>query len=303
MKRSIRAAAVLCAVAVALSVLLAGCGNEDEPNGNGSNGLGGHVGENRFKGLTITYDDEWTETYAFTSDTKGEFSDEDFEAFPPVEFEYAVDDTKGLLKVRIATYMSAEDASGWESPKVTVVPLDDYIAESYGNLDKDTKSLIYDAMANRYRHYEFSADGTTVTLTRYYSGNMAESDAEFEYYDSEHSIGLEFGRSMYLNVRRGNERHYYEGYPKFAGNGSFTAVIFEETYDRGTDTDTYTKLSTSLAGTYQINGTGTKCTGTVTFTQLPDELKSKDGVGFELNEPYTVKSDWENRMVYTITKK
>ena len=79
MKRSIRAAAVLCAVAVAVSVLLAGCKNEDEPDGNGSGGLGGHVGANPFQGLTIMHEGQYeSETVVFTSDTKGAwtYSDE-----------------------------------------------------------------------------------------------------------------------------------------------------------------------------------------------------------------------------------
>ena len=75
MKKSIRVAAALCAVVVGLSALLAGCGNDDDekPNG-GHESLGGHVGENPFKGLTIVYEDEEdsiTKTFSFTSDTTG----------------------------------------------------------------------------------------------------------------------------------------------------------------------------------------------------------------------------------------
>ena len=294
MKRSIRAAAVLCAVAVAVSVLLAGCKNEDE--------LGGHVGANPFKGLTITYDDEYdgTETLAFTEDTKGTYSDE----YSSEDFEYAVDSTKGLLKLRITTSTTVSDSSApadaesdTTGPTVETVTLDEYIEETYGSLglDKETESLIYDALANAYWYYKFSADSKTVEMnSSYYFGSIAESDARFRYEDDADNE-CRFGRRMTFNIKRDDDWYWYEGYPKFSDN-TFTAVIFEETYDSKTHTDTYTKLSTSLAGTYQISGTGTNCTGTVTFTQLPNELK---GV-FKVNKPYTIMQRDYGYKTYTV---
>ena len=293
MKRSIRAAAVLCAVAVALSVLLAGCGN-DEEEGNGSGGLGGHVGTNPFKGLTIVHEGQYeSETVAFTSDTKGAWTYSDEYYSEDFDFEYAVDSTKGLLKLRRTTYTSVgvssapdgaeSDTTGPMSPTVTVKTekIDAHIEKAYGNLDKETKSLIYDAMANAYRHYKFSADGKTVEMdSSYYFGNMAESGASF--YAPGNSF--DFGRRMWLDIKRDDGWYEYEGFPKFSGN-TFTAVIFAVDYDRETDTENHRKLSAALIGTYQISGTGTNCTGTVTFTQLPDEFKG----AFEVNTPYTIK--------------
>ena len=304
MKRSIRAAAVLCAVAVALSVLLAGCGN-DEEEGNGSGGLGGYVGTNPFKGLTIVHEagvdkDDPAETYAFTSDTKGTYSNEYYSE----DFEYAVDSTKGLLKVRRTVYTIVSggeemtDATGTTvttEPTVKTITLDDYIAENFGNLDKETKSLIYDAMANAYWHYKFSADGKTVEMdSSYYFGNMAESGARF-YYEDGAGNGFYFERQMWFDIRRDDGWYEYEGFPKFSGN-TFTAVIFAVDYDRETDTENHRKLSAALIGTYQISGTGTNCTGTVTFMQLPDEFKG----AFEVNKPYTIMQRDYGYKTYTV---
>ena len=302
MKRSIRAAAVLCAVAVALSVLLAGCKN-DEEEGNGSGGLGGHVGANPFKGLTIVHEGEYeSETVAFTSDTKGAWTYSDEYYSEDFDFEYAVDSIKGLLKVRRTTYTSVDvsdgvwsDTTGPMGPTVTVRTgkIDAYIEEAYGSLglDKETKSLIYDAMANAYWHYKFSADGKTVGMdSSYYFGNMAESGASF--YSPGNSF--DFGCRMWLDIND-DDWYEYEGFPKFSGN-TFTAVIFAVDYDRETDTENHRKLSAALIGTYQISGTGTNCTGTVTFTQLPDELK---GV-FEVDKPYTIMQRDYGYKTYTV---
>ena len=303
MKRSIRAAAVLCAVAVAVSVLLAGCGN-DEEEGNGSGGLGGHVGANPFKGLTIVHEGEYeSETVAFTSDTKGAWTYSDKYYSEDFDFEYAVDSTKGLLKVRRTTYTSVDVSDGvWSDmtgPTVTVKTgkIDAYIEEAYGSLglDKETKSFIYDAMANAYWHYKFSADGKTVGMdSSYYFGNMAESDVNFCYNDGAGNR-FYFERQMWFDIRRDDDWYEYEGFPKFSGN-TFTAVIFAVDYDRETDTENHRKLSAALIGTYQISGTGTNCTGTVTFTQLPDEFK---GV-FEVNKPYTIMQRDYGYMTYTV---
>ena len=309
MKKSIRVAAALCAVVVGLSALLAGCGNGDdeEPSG-GPSGLGGHVGKNPFKGLTLVSEDkdsyrERTETYTFTSDTKGVYryerldfeDDEDSYVFQE-DFEYAVDSDRNMLKLRITS--RTEDGE-------TQTLNDKLLAETYGKLDDETKSLIYDSFID-YIHYDFTDDGTGVELDPdYYFGSMAESSAYFEFYDNASRVEFEISNRMSVAFSR-DGWFYYECYPKFTDDGSFTAVVFKENEIYNADDDSYTytydKLSTRLAGNCQITGTGTNCTGTVTFTQIPDEMKAgDDGKGLIVGEEYTL-SHYSHSKSYTIQK-
>ena len=306
MKKSIRVAAALCAVVVGLSALLAGCGNGDsEGPGSGPSGLGGTVGENPFKGLTIVYEDkdsyrERTTTYTFTSDTKGVYRyerldfehDEDSYAFQvDFEFEYAVDSTRNMLKMLI-TSGTNDDGETWTLN-------DEYLAEVYGNLDDETKSLIYDSFID-YIHYDFTDDGVELNR-KYYFGNMAESRAHFA---SQYMSGVDISisREMQFRIYRSDDSFYYTCYPKFADDGSFTAVVFwgkEIDFDK----DDREKLSTRLAGNCQITGTGTDYTGTVTFTQIPDEMKAdNDGKGLELNKAYQLTHSSHEPDLYTIKK-
>ena len=307
MKKSIRVAAALCAVVVGLSALLAGCENDDEEPSSGPSGLGGTVGKNPFKGLTIVSEDkdsyrERTKTYTFTSDTKGVYryerldfeDDEDSRAFQE-DFEYAVDSDRNMLKLRMTSY--TEDGE-------TQTLNDKLLAEIYGNLDDETKSLIYNSFIE-YIHYDFTDDGTGVELDPdYYFGSMAESSADFEFYDNASGVEFEISNSMWFEIF---DDDYYNCYPKFANDGSFTAVVFKETEIYNADDDSYTytydKLSTRLAGNCQITGTGTDCTGTVTFTQIPDEMKAdNDGRGLELNKVYQLTHYSGEPDLYTIQK-
>lgn len=309
MKKSIRVAAALCAVVVGLSALLAGCGNGDsEGPGSGPSGLGGTVGENPFKGLTIVYEDkdsyrERTTTYTFTSDTKGVYryerldfeDDEDSYTFQE-DFEYAVDSTRNMLKMLITSYT---DDDG------TLTLNDEYIENTYGNLDGETKSLIYDSFIE-YAHYDFTDDGVELNWS-YYFGSLAESRAWFRFYDYTSGVNISIDNRMSVEFSRDGRFYYYGCYPKFADDGSFTAVVFKETEIYNADDDSYTytydKLSTRLAGNCQITGTGTDCTGTVTFTQIPDEMKADNaGRGLELNKVYQLTHYSDEPDLYTIKK-
>lgn len=304
MKKSIRVAAALCAVVVGLSALLAGCGNGDgEGTGSGPSGLGGTVGENPFKGLTIVREEKdsyekTTETYTFTSDTKGVYryecldfeDDEDSYAFQE-DFEYAVDSTRNMLKMLITSYT---DDDG------TLTLNDEYIANEYGNLDDETKSLIYDSFID-YIHYDFTDDGVELNR-KYYFGSLAENNSYFNFHDSYYTAGVEFSISseMQFRIYRSDDSFYYTCYPKFADDGSFTAVVF---WEKDFDKDDHEKLSTRLAGNCQITGTGTDYTGTVTFTQIPDEMKAdNDGKGLELNKAYQLTHYSHEPDLYTIKK-
>ena len=307
MKKSIRVAAALCAVVVGLSALLVGCENDDEEPSSGPSGLGGTVGKNPFKGLTIVSEDkdsyrERTKTYTFTSDTKGVYryerldfeDDEDSRAFQE-DFEYAVDSDRNMLKLRTTSH--TEDGE-------TQTLNDKLLAEIYGNLDDETKSLIYNSFIE-YIHYDFTDDGTGVELDPdYYFGSMAESSADFEFHDNASGVEFEISNSMWFEIFDDDD---YNCYPKFANDGSFTAVVFKETEIYNADDDSYTytydKLSTRLAGNCQITGTGTNCTGTVTFTQIPDEMKAdNDGRGLELNKVYQLTHYSDEPHLYTIQK-
>lgn len=308
MKKSIRVAAALCAVVVGLSALLAGCGNGDdeEPSG-GPSGLGGHVGKNPFKGLTIVSEDkdsyrERTETYTFTSDTKGVYKykylnfddDEDSYAFQE-DFEYAVDSDRNMLKLRMTSY--TEDGE-------TQTLNDNSLAEVYGNLDNETKSLIYDSFIN-YIHYDFVDDDTVVLDSDYYFDSLAESNARFRFYDGQ-GVSFTISNYMWFEIFDDDDDEY-ECYSKFANDGSFTAVVFKENEIYNADDDSYTytydKLSTRLAGNCQITSTGTDGSGTVTFTQIPAEMKADDdGKGLVLGKEYLLSQASSHPESYTIQK-
>ena len=288
-RKSIRVVVMVAA----LFALLTGCGNDDDekPSG-GPESLGGHVGENPFKGLTIVYENEEdsiTKTFSFTSDTTGvyvykrEWKD-DYEQY---DFEYAVDSTKGLLKYRLTTYT---DSDGTQT-------MDEMIAEEFDGIDEETKSLI-EAFIH-YEYYKFTDDG--VELTADYFGNMKESDADFYHYDSAQGTEFHFGREIRISGES-----YNFAWPKFTDGDSFTANVLKENvyYDKETHagTHTYTKLFPPLEGTYQISGTGTNCTGTVTFSQLPVGLTDKNGNSFAIGKPYAVRQLNSSPSLYTIQK-
>lgn len=299
-RKSIRVVVMVAA----LSALLAGCGNDDDekPNG-GPESLGGHVGENPFKGLTIVSEEKdshggETETYIFTSNTKGvyrhEYLDFDYEEYSysyQCDFEYVVDSTRNMLK-----YRATQDTTDGKTQTLN----DKYLAETYGNLDDKTKSIIYDSFIN-YVHYDFTDDGSGVELdSDYYFGSMAESSADFVCDDYASRVAFWISNFMRFSIFRGDGHSYYICYPKFASDGSFTAVVFEviETYND--DDDTYEKVSTKLAGVCQITGTGTNCTGTVKFTHIPDEMKAgDDGKGLVLDKEYLLEQHSELKL-YTI---
>ena len=299
--------ALLLVAAVLAAGALTACSSGDDGGNDG--GLGGHIGENPFKGLTLVYvykdeSEEITETYSFTSDTNGvhEYKEQDNESGEnyntKFDFEYAVDSQKGMLKIKATTFKDNTTTSARDELDNY---LDNYIDKAYGELDSETKSLIRYAhpMSFNYNYYEFSDNNTKVNIASdYYFGNLAESDAIFTLIGLTNEKAFSINhRHMHFGIEDDNkERHSYEAFPKFSDDGSFTAVIFEDNEDEETDTYTYRKLGTALKGTYQIGGTGTNCTGTVTFTQLPEELQ---GV-FKTNEPYNVAQGDYGYTTYTV---
>ena len=274
----------------ALFALLTGCGNDDDekPNG-GHESLGGHVGKNPFKGLTIVSENHGgTDTYTFTSDTKGVYKRQRTAWYYQEDFEYAVDSDRNMLKLRITSH--TEDGE-------TLTLNDKYLAETYGNLDDETKSVLYDSFIE-YVHYDFADDDTVVLDSDYYFGSMAESRADFEFYDNASGVDFSISNITHFYIDRENDFSQYTCYPKFANDGSFTAVVFKpnKAYTK------YEKLSTTLAGTCQIISTGTDGFGTVTFTQIPDEMKADDdGKGLALNKTYQLKQ-YNEPDLYTIQK-
>ena len=295
MKKSIRVAAALCAVVVGLSALLVGCENDDEEPSSGPGGLGGTVGENPFKGLTIVYESkgpyqENTFTYSFASDTKGvyrrewlDFEDDEDGSFQG-DFEYAVDSDRNMLKLRMTSY--TEDGE-------TQTLNDNSLAEIYGNLDDETKSLIYDSFIN-YIHYDFVDDDTVVLDSDYYFGSLAESNARFRFYDGQ-GVSFTISNYMWFEIFDDDDDEY-DCYPKFANDGSFTAVAFRF----NSASSKYEKLSTRLVGTCQITSTGTDGSGTVKFTQIPAEMKAN--AGLVLGKEYLLSQASSYPESYTIQK-
>ena len=319
MKKSIRVAAALCAVVVGLSALLAGCENDDEEPSSGPSGLGGTVGENGdseepssgpeslggtvgenpFKELTLVHEhkgsyQESTTTYSFASDTKGvhryEYlnfdDDEDSEnsyAFQG-DFEYAVDSGRNMLKLRTTSYTADGE---------TQTVNDKYLAEVYGNLDNETKSLLYDSFIE-YIHYDFVDDDTVVLDSDYYFGSLAESSARFRFHDGQ-GVSFTISNHMWFEIFDDDDDGY-DCYPKFANDGSFTAVAFRF----NSASSKYEKLSTRLVGTCQITSTGTDGSGTVKFTQIPAEMKAN--AGLVLGKEYLLSQASNYPESYTIQK-
>lgn len=298
LKKSIRIAAVV----VGLSVLLAGCGNGDDGENGGGSSLGGHVGTNPFKGLTLVYKNSYSEeigeieTYSFISDTKGMYNYEwrniEDRVSYQENFEYAVDSTRNMLKYRVTSHTENGETQTMD---------DTYLAGTFGNLDDKTKSLIYDALIE-YVHYDFADDDTGVKLdSYYYFGSLTEHSASLAFCDatSRFDCSIDSNRMIFYLYRANNFSHYV-CYPKFSDDGLFTAVAFQEYYD----TDTYKELAVPLAGTCQITGIGTGCTGTVKFTQIPDEMlqTNKDDKGLELNKEYQLRGDTGGSRLYMFKK-
>lgn len=298
MKKSIRIAAALCA-AVFLALALAGCTfGGDEENG-------GKV-ENRFAGKTIEYEDtdreeyedgSWYEDYeytkiTFTKDTAtgysewrytSSYSEKVEEEKEEYQYTYVLEsvNSKNVLHL---TVKNPTITIGYDLPNggefYKEYTLDEYIEEYYVGISSSTKELLRKAESTYYSYYEFTDNNTVKWYDDYYVGDMTKSSERFSYdgYDSASSDeydSVSFGRDR-LRLRHygSNDRVEYWGIPQLTGN-TFTADMYrvdEIRDEQGSYREQYTSVG-NITGNYAINGTGSKCTGTVSFTKFPDEMK------------------------------
>lgn len=296
MKKSIRIAAALCA-AVFLAGALAGCNSDDdEENGGGS---GGKV-ENRFAGKTIEYEDtdreeydgHWYEDYeytkiTFTKDTArfyskwrstSSYSEEVREEIDEAEYTYVLESVNGKnvlhLTEKNPKYHFYDDKD--ERQDCT---FDEYVSAYYNGISSDTKELLRKTRSSFYAYYEFTDNNTVKLYNNYYVGDMTKSSDSFRYngYNSASSDeydNVSFGQSrLRLRHYSHNDSVEYWGIPRFNGK-TFTAEMYRVEYQSESRNDKYIKVGT-VEGNYAINGTGAKCTGTVSFTKFPnDEMKN-----------------------------
>ncbi|MDE5798329.1 MAG: hypothetical protein K2H73_04845, partial [Treponemataceae bacterium] len=259
----------------------------------GNTGNTGNVAQNLFKGKTIEYmhdrhDDDgyWYErkiAITFTTDTTGryevEYRGQDSDSAQLEESKNAYDiaysleamDGKNFLFINVVD--SALDAE-----------FDEYVKNYYQGISAETKRLLRKTYGEICWYYEFTDDNTVRITQDYYVGDIAKCNNSFSAREESDrdgytylsfscdSLSLSYSKSEYNNEDEEwiYTRKRYWGVPQFSNN-AFTATMYREDKNENDD-DMYVEIG-SLAGSYDINGTGTKCDGTITFTQFPDELK------------------------------
>ena len=312
MKKSIRIAAALCA-AVFLAGALAGCNSDDdEENGGGS---GGKV-ENRFAGKTIEYentdreeheDGRWYEYYdyekiTFTKDTATSYSkwystsyyQEDAVVHTnEYEYTYVLESVNGKnvlhLTVKNPKYYLYDDKD--EEKECT---FDAYVSAKYNGISSTTKELLRKVESTGYIYYEFTNNNMVRLYHDYYVGDMTKSMVTFSNdYNSTspdeyvHVYFAQEGLEFEYEKRDANgnwvEMNYW-GIPQFNGK-SFTAEMYrvdEIRDEQGSSRNRYTSVG-KITGSYAINDTGSKCTGTVSFTKFPnDEMKNLFATSYQV---------------------
>lgn len=319
MKKSIR-----IAVAVFMACVLAGCTvGGDEENGGSSGGSGGSTTvQNRFAGKTIEYENTRYSDYnsdgsryeyheyeriTFTKDTAtvywewrstksdtGEVREEN----ETYEYTYVLESVNGKnvlhLTMKNPKYYLYDDND--ERKEGT---FDEYVSAEYNGISADTKELLRKAESTYYFYYEFTDNNTVKLYKDYYVGDMTKSSVRFSY-DNDNStssdeyVYVSFGQDR-LRLEHGNRNTNdwvdYWGIPQFNGK-SFTADMYRVDEIRDEENplwivgDYYTSVG-KITGTYDINGTGSKCSGTVSFTKFPsDEMKNLFDASYQIQNYY-----------------
>lgn len=287
MKKSIRIAATMCA-AVFMAGVFAGCNFDWTDKDKDGDGSGGAV-ENRFAGKTIKYestDDYYSNTMTFTTSTTGvwlleyrrdtsSYYDNDEYEKEEIQFTYSLESVNGsnLLCMTIKN-PTITIGNGSQEKEYTV---DEYIEAFFVGISSETKALLRKQETIRYFYYDFT-DNNSVKIygDHYYAGDMAKTETYFCNYDSTSSddyIYVDIARS---SVRLDSSRKEYMGIPQFNGE-SFTAEMYRVDELRNAEGswigDHYTSVG-KIIGTYDISGTGSRCKGTISFTEFPDEMKN-----------------------------
>ena len=323
MKKSIRIAAAACA---AVFLALAGCTFGDEENG-------GSKVENRFAGKTIEYEDtdrdeyedgRWYEYYdytkiTFTKDTATYYSkwystsyyQEDAVVHTDeYEYTYELESVNGKnvlhLTMKNPKYYVYDD-----NDEKKEYSFDEYVSAEYNGISSTTKELLRKVRSTSYIYYEFTDNNTVRLYDEYYVGDMTKSSACF-YVNYNNASTREY---VYVSFGQSRLRLEYEkpdtnggwvymeywGIPQLTGN-TFTADMYrvdEIRDEQGSYRDQYTSVG-KITGNYAINGTGSKCTGTVSFTKFPnDEMKNLFATSYQVQN-YDDDDDDPDYIEYTI---
>lgn len=307
MKKSIR-----IAVAVFMAGVLAGCTfGGDEENG------GGSKVENRFAGKTIEYENTRYSDYnsdgsryeyheydriTFTKDTAtvywewrstksdtGEVREEN----ETYEYTYVLESVNGKnvlhLTMKNPKYYLYDDKD--EEKECT---FDAYVSAEYNGISADTKELLRKVESTSYFYYEFTDNNTVKLYKDYYVGDITKSSERFYVNYNNAStreyVYVSFGQSRlrleYEKPDTNGDWVYMEywGIPQFNGN-TFTADMYRVVGLRDEQGswlgEQYTSVG-KITGTYDINSTGSKCSGTVSFTKFPDEMKNLFSASYQV---------------------
>lgn len=312
MKKSIR-----IAVAVLMAGVLVGCtfGGDEEKTGDGENG-GGSGGsttvQNRFAGKTIEYeytkhrdydDGSWytsygRETITFTKNTATLYSKwrytssdsrEDREENEEYEYTYVLESVNGKNVLHLT-----ETNPTYENNNHEACTFDEYVSAEYTGISSDTKELLRKVESTFYLYYEFTDNNTVKLYDDYYVGDMTKSSERFYVNYNNAStreyVYVSFGQSRlrleYEKPDTNGDWVYMEywGIPQFNGN-TFTADMYRVVGLRDEQGswlgEQYTSVG-KITGTYDINGTGSKVSGTVSFTKFPDEMKNLFSTSYQV---------------------
>lgn len=325
MKKSIRIAVAVFMAGVLAGCTIGGDEEKTGDGENGGGGSGGSGGsttvQNRFAGKTIEYeytkhrdydDGSWytsygRETITFTKNTATLYSKwrytssdsrEDREENENYEYTYVLESVNGKnvlhLTMKNPKYYLYDDND--ERKEGT---FDEYVSAEYNGISADTKELLRKAESTYYFYYEFTDNNTVKLYKDYYVGDMTKSSVRFSY-DNDNStssdeyVYVSFGQDR-LRLEHGNRNTNdwvdYWGIPQFNGK-SFTADMYRVDEIRDEENplwivgDYYTSVG-KITGTYDINGTGSKCSGTVSFTKFPsDEMKNLFDASYQIQNYY-----------------
>ena len=317
MKKSIRIAAAACA-AVFLAGAFAGCtfGGDKEKDGDGETGGGSGGGgskvENRFAGKTIEYEDtdreeyedgRWYEDYdytkiTFTKNTATVYSKWYSTSYyqenvvvhtNEYEYTYVLESVNGKNVLHLTMKNPKYYLYDGEKEEKEY-SFDEYVSVEYNGISSDTKELLRKTESTRYIYYEFTDNNTVKLYDDYYAGDMTKSSDRFRY-DGYNSASSDVYDYVSFGQDRLRLQHYgrndwveYWGIPQFNGK-TFTAEMYrvdEIRDEQGSSRNRYTTVG-KITGSYDINGTGSKCTGTVSFTKFPnDEMKNLFATSYQV---------------------
>lgn len=341
MKKSIRIAATACAavfLAGAFTGCTFG-GSDKEKDGDGENGSssgggGGTTVQNRFAGKTIEHEDtnreeyedgRWREDYdyeriTFTKDTATVYSEwrttrSDSEEIRKekreAEYTYVLESVNGknvlhLTETNPTYYL---DDKGEEKE----CSFDEYVSAEYNGISSATKELLRKVRNTYYIYYEFTDNNTVKWYDDYYVGDMTKSNARFYVNYNNAStreyVSVSFGQSrLRLEYEKPDTNGdwvdiEYWGIPQFTGN-TFTADMYRVVGLRDEQGswlgEQYTSVG-KITGSYAISGTGSKCTGTVSFTKFPnDEMKNLFATSYQVQNYDDDDDDDPDYTEYTI---